>query len=176
MPSKPSSERDCNIPVPIIIDGDLLESDTKYICHQCNCVTRRAAGLAAKMFKQYPWADIYSRRSDGHCCMPPAGQRMGDIVISGNGTDKRFIINMLAQFHPGKPALPESSHDGSEARQLAFAYCLLKMLRIPDLHSVAFPWGIGCCMAGGDWGKYLPMIERFAAKTRANVSIYRYGR
>ncbi len=80
---------------------------------------------------------------------------------------------MLAQFYPGKPKFPESAKDGFGARRVAFANCLLKILRIPDLRSVAFPWGIGCCMAGGDWGKYLPMIERFATKTRADVLIYR---
>ena len=101
---------------------------------------------------------------------------MGDIVVSGNGENERFIINMLAQFYPGKPKFPESAKDGFRARQVAFANCLLKILRIPDLHSVAFPWGIGCWMAGGDWDRYLPMIERFSAKARADVLVYRHDR
>lgn len=106
--------------------------------------------------------------------MPPTGQRLGDIVVSGNGGDERFVINMLAQFYPGKPKFPESARDGFRARRVAFANCLLKVLRIPDLRSVAFPWEIGCWMAGGDWSKYLPMIERFSDKARADVLIYRH--
>ena len=101
---------------------------------------------------------------------------MGDIVVSGDGEDERFVINMLAQFYPGKPKFPESAKDGFGARRAAFANCLLKILRIPDLHSVAFPWGIGCWMAGGNWDEYLPIIKRFAAKAQADVLIYRHGR
>ncbi len=174
MPSKPSSAKGCSITTPTIIDGDLFGTDAKYICHQCNCITTQSAGLAADIFNRYPWADIYSDRMYGS--KPPASRCLGDIVMCGDGVDKRFIINMLAQFYPGKPKFSESAKDGFKARRVAFANCLLKMLHIPSLHSVAFPWGIGCCMAGGNWDKYLPMIERFAAKTRANVSIYRYGK
>jgi len=130
--------------------------------------------LASDIFRRHPWADIYSNRTHG--CAPPEGRRLGDIVVCGDGVDERFVINMLAQFYPGKPKFPESAKDGFRARRVAFANCLLKMLRVPNLHSVAFPWEIGCWMAGGDWGKYLPMIERFAAMTQADVSIYRHGR
>lgn len=126
--------------------------------------------MASDVFRRYPWADIYSGRTHG--CEPPEGQRPGDIVTRGNGSDERFVINMLAQFYPGKPKFPKSAKDGSRARRVAFANCLLKILRIPNLHSVAFPWGIACGAAGGDWGRYLPMLERFAAKARADVLIY----
>ena len=158
-----------------IIDEDLFGTDARYICHQCNCLTRRSAGLAAEIFGRYPWANIYSERTDGRH-EPVEGRLPGDIVISGDGESKRFVINMLAQFYPGKPKFPDSAKDGFKARRVAFANCLLKMWRIPDLHSVAFPWRIGCSMAGGDWEIYLSMIERFAAKARADVLIYRHGR
>lgn len=150
----------------------MFETDAKYLCHQCNCVTRRSAHLSAEVFRHYPWADIYSERPGGRH-EPPEGQRPGDIVVRGDGENERLVINMLGQFYPGKPKFPESARDGFRARRVAFANCLLKVLRVPDLHSVAFPWGIACGAAGGDWDRYLPMIERFAAKARADVLIYR---
>lgn len=97
----------------------------------------------------------------------------GDIVVRGNGENERFVINMLAQLYPGKSRFPDDATDGFEARQTAFTNCLLKMLCIQNLHSVAFPWKIGCCMAGGDWDTYLPMIENFSEKAGADVLIYR---
>jgi hypothetical protein len=91
----------------------------------------------------------------------------------GDGEARRFVVNMLGQFYPGKPRFPDGAKDGLRARRVAFAGCLLKMLRIPELRSAAFPWGIGCGAAGGDWDKYLPMLERFAARVRGDVLIYR---
>lgn len=156
----------------IVIDGDLFGTDAKYLCHQCNCVTRRSAHLSAEVFRRYPWADIYTGRPAGRY-EPPEGRRPGDIVVMGDGGSRRFVVNMLGQFYPGKVRFPDSAKDGFKARRVAFAGCLLKILRLGDLHSVAFPWGIGCGAAGGDWSQYLPILERFAARARAKVIIYR---
>jgi len=144
-----------------VIEGSLFDSDAKYICHQCNCVTRRAAHLAADVFLRCPWADIYSPRPSGRR-EPPVGERLGDIVIRGDGVEQRFVIGMLGQFYPGRPRFPDSRKDGYEARKVAFAKCLVKIARLPQLGSVAFPWGVGCGAAGGDWVQYLAILKRFA--------------
>ena len=34
--------------------------------------------------------------------------------------------------------------------------------QLPDLKSIAFPFQIGCGLAGGDWNVYLNETERFA--------------
>ena len=44
-----------------IVNTDLLESDSTYIAHQCNCVSTSALGLAEKIFKKYPYSDVYAR-------------------------------------------------------------------------------------------------------------------
>ena len=33
---------------------------------------------------------------------------------------------------------------------------------LPELESVAFPYGIGCGLAGGNWEEYQAMLEEFA--------------
>jgi len=46
------------------IKGSLLDSDCRYIANQCNCYPWRGAGLAMAIFKAFPWADVYSSRSE----------------------------------------------------------------------------------------------------------------
>lgn len=48
--------------MPEIATGSLLESERRYIAHQCNRYSRRRAGLAAAVFKASLWADVYSDR------------------------------------------------------------------------------------------------------------------
>jgi len=94
-----------------VIEGDLFETGAKYLCHQCNCVTKRAAHLSAEVFGRYPWADIYAGRPAGRYA-PPEGRRPGDIVVAGDGASRRFVVNMLGQFYPGRPRFPDGARDG----------------------------------------------------------------
>jgi O-acetyl-ADP-ribose deacetylase (regulator of RNase III) len=156
-----------------IIEGDLLEAKEQYIAHQCNLVTNRAANLALSVFSRYPYANIYAERKYPHD-PEVSGPRMGDIIIRGNGDDQRLVINMCAQYYPGKPKFALSKRDGYEARQEAFAACLEKISKIPGLKSIAFPWGIGCGAAGGDWEKYQKMISEFESSTPGvEIRIYK---
>lgn len=137
-----------------IVRDDLFASKEKYLCHQCNCVTNRAAHLSKAVFERYPYADIYAARKDP--------SEPGTIEIRGNGQDKRYVVNMLGQFFPGTPKFPDSTKDGTKVREKYFYKCLLALAKIPDLESVAFPYKIGCGAAGGNWDHYLGNIENFA--------------
>ena len=137
-----------------IVTGNLFDSKEKYLCHQCNCVTQKAAHLSKDVFEKYPYADIYSGRG-----LP---DEPGTIIIRGNGQDQRYVINILGQFYPGRSRYPQSTKDGLAARQKYFHQCLLKIARIPSLESVAFPWKIGCGAAGGTWEYYLGNLTNFA--------------
>lgn len=148
-----------------IVEGNLLDADTKYIAHQANCLTRRSAHLAKAVFDRFPYADIYSTRRLGEKGEP------GTIIIKGNGLDQRYVINMLAQYGPGKPKNPNSRVDGYDARRKYFYLCLRAIQKIEGLSSIAFPWGIGCGAAGGDWKFYNLVIEKFAASVDAEVII-----
>ena len=177
------------------IEGDLFKSPEKYIVHQCNCVTTRAAHLAYHMFKQYPWSDVYTPRNGfgdkvhadllmGNMDEPPSPQTEamlrtedvpGDILIRGDGEDQRYVIAVLGQYYPGFVRYADSEKDGFKARQKYFHSGLWKMAQIPSLESVAFPYGIGCGAAGGDWDTYYKIIQNFAEYLdgKAEVFIYR---
>jgi len=158
-----------------VIRGDVRQSEARFIVHQVNSVTSTAAGLAAQIFRLFPWADIYSPRARALRPYRPRPEELpGQIIVRGDGESERFVINLVGQFYPGKPKNPDSERDGYAARERAFAEALARVLEIPDLKSVAFPSGIGCGLAGGDWKRYRAMIEQFASRTQARVLIYEY--
>src|SRR5574338_875912 len=137
-----------------IVSGDIFDSTEKYLCHQCNCVTQKAAHLSKDVFARYPYADIYAGRRQPN--------NPGTIEIRGNGQDQRYIVNILGQYYPGNPKFPLSNLDGVQAREKYFHKALLALAKVPDLESVAFPWKIACGAAGGDWNHYLVTLTNFA--------------
>ncbi len=57
-----------------------------------------------------------------------------------------------------------------------FKKALLAILGLAGLESIAFPYEIGCGLAGGHWPDYLLALEAFAEEARAKgvkVVIYR---
>jgi len=145
------------------VDGNIVDAKEDYICHQCNCISDHALGLASIIFKAFPYADCYSNRKQD---MP------GTIDVRGNGQDKRFVIGMYAQKYPGKPMNGDSANE----REKWFEKCLEQislMEHESKTPSFAFPYRIGCGMAGGDWDNYLTMLDKFGQDhPNYNVVIY----
>lgn len=152
-----------------IISGNLLDAREKYIAHQCNCLSKKSAGIAKFIFDKYPYSNTYFNRVEPDIT--------GAIKILGNGLDKRYVINMFAQYYPGQPEYT-SNLDSVKAREKYFHQCLLKISKINNLESIAFPYGIGCGLAQGNWDYYLGTIENFAKHIydtkKAITTIYRF--
>lgn len=144
-----------------IIKGDILKSDKKYIVHQTNCTSQTGLGLAKTLFQEFPHANIYKTRQIDNRKDTP-----GTIIISGN--EDRYIINLMGQYIPGQTTARETA----AMREKWFQEGLDEMLTIKDPESFAFPYKIGCGLAGGDWNIYKEMIDEFAKKTEASVTIY----
>jgi len=150
----------------ITVRSDLLESKTTVIVHQCNCTTTHGKGLSAKIFERFPYTNIYSRRKEGMRDNP------GEIILKGNGKDQRYVVNMLAQRFPGKP----QKNDTPELRIKWFKMCLFQLQNLEILQSrdssVGFPMYIGCGLAGGDWMKYLDILEKWSLGIKAQVYFF----
>lgn len=141
------------------VEGNLL--DYPIIAHQCNCTTTYGAGLYNTVIEKYPFADIYS---SGIIREP------GNIVVSSNIdntniADKNIIsniivISMLAQVRPGKA----SRDDSKKMRLKYFSECLDKMAKL-NLPEIAFPYLIGCGLAGGNWLEYEKLLCDFTRHT-----------
>ena len=157
--------------------GDILLGDDTYIVHQTNCVSTRAAGLAAQIFRKLPYADCYHRRYQKD--FPDT------ITVRGDGVDNRLIINLHGQYRPGRTYA--TGVDSAKNREHHFARILRTLstyirARHPGREvSVAFPARIGCGLAGGDWTNYQDMINEFADNLRRvhhgqdRVRIYKYS-
>jgi O-acetyl-ADP-ribose deacetylase (regulator of RNase III) len=150
------------------IIGDLLLAPNKYIVHQTNCVSEgKAAGLAYYLFNKFPHADCYKNRSEPS--IP------GTLDIRGDGLNTRFVVNLMGQYLPGS-SWGDTQGDAPEDRKFYFHRCLSRLAKIDNLVSVAFPYKIGCGIAGGDWDWYYNNICKFAEhvknKQQAEVVIY----
>lgn len=157
----------------MIIVGDLLTAKEKYIVHQTNCVSTHAGGLAYFLFKKYPYADIYHDRTEEDSDINSLRDNPGDISIKGNGLDQRYIINLMGQLYPG---VHNKSNDSEMRRLEYFSTGLIKISKIHNLESIAFPYKIGCGLGGGDWNHYHALVEAFAKlvydNQGAKVTIY----
>ncbi|RPG35726.1 MAG: hypothetical protein CBB72_005195, partial [Muricauda sp. TMED12] len=127
---------------------DICEvANVQAVCHQTNCSTAHAAGLAAALFEAFPYSDFYSTRSEMD--VP------GTINVSlGNP----MVIGLNAQLRGGTAG---RRGDGRDDRLRWFGRCLERVGQL-QLSSVAFPYRIGCGLAGGHWPDYEVLIERFA--------------
>lgn len=140
-----------------IIKQDLLTIDTKYIAHQCNSLSNKSSGIANAIFQKFPFSDIYSSRPYPY--KPTGFDIPGNIQIKGDGKENRFVINIMGQLYPGKP---NSSNDSITNRENWFKECLIKISKIKDLDSIAFPFRVGCGLAGGNWESYYKVLEEFS--------------
>jgi hypothetical protein len=102
--------------------GNVLDAKEDFICHQCNCVTTTAQGLAKDVFERFPDANVYRirRRAD----VP------GDITVHGR------IVNMYAQLRPGAP----SRGDTADERIAWFNMCLLKISQLDPKPKIEETW------------------------------------
>jgi len=163
----------------IVQNGDLLDFSGDIIIQQCNCLTRKAAGLAEAINTKYPYANIYGlRRGVGNLASPEDRAIPGTIqVLSGNGP---AVACLFAQWKPGKCGSRYYSEctqyiDTLSNREKWFSECLDHLKEYIGkrlILSIAFPAGIGCGLAGGTWRNYEAMIYQFAGLLSEKCTVY----
>lgn len=154
--------------------GDLLTAKEEYIIHQCNCTSSTAAGLAQAITTKFPYAAPYTHRRPNPTqrsrCLPEDASKPGTIQVwRSPSTETPHFIGLYAQEGPGKPY----GADSRSAREGWFKHCLGLIEKVPEVKSVAFPWQIGCGLAGGDWSVYEEMIREWA-ENHSDVSVVIY--
>lgn len=137
--------------------GDLLNAKVDGIIHQCNCVSTGAIGLAKIIFKAHPEANGYRQN-------PDTG-RFGEFnIIFVDKAPYRAVVNLYTQLYPGVPGPVEL--DTAEIRLEKFGNAIRELFEssYPILSSFAFPKGIGCGYAGGNWNQYRATILDVASQ------------
>lgn len=157
-----------------IVEGDILESNAQYIVHQTNCVSHKASGLAKFLFEKFPHANVYEERALVKSWHIP-GQIYIRGGISSGDESNRLVINVMGQFLPGAPQTVNMEgieiKETESMRRKYFLTCLSRIMEIKDLKSIAFPWKIGCGLAKGNWKDYNKILNAFAKRIDADVSI-----
>lgn len=140
--------------------GDLLAAVEDFKCHQCNCVSVGSMGLASLVFRRYPRTNTYPGHRTKHSAPGTA-----DVFL------EEGVVNLYAQYAPGPS---KGSADTQSRREAWFRSALEDALsKAPARSTFAFPRGIGCGLAGGDWDRYLAMLREFANDPRvAQVVVY----
>lgn len=151
-------------------NGDILQfKNVDFIVQQCNCLTIKSRGLAEAIAAAYPDADTYSKRR-------PNSKNLAieeDRHIPGTISVHKKVINMYAQWRPGRvqgphfSLYPESLEtETTKSREKWFLQCLSAIASTfgNEPKRFAFPFKIGCGLAGGDWKVYLRMLQEFAEK------------
>lgn len=143
-----------------VIDGNLLDSNAKYICHQVNCQGRMGSGVAKQIRAKYPEAySAYTKQaSEG---------MLGEAQLV-DCHDGKVVVNMFAQSNYG--------YDGNRyTSYVAFQKCLDKMIQtIPAGETIAMPYMIGCGLGGGEWEIISDFIvEKLVLDNGYNVEFWR---
>lgn len=141
-----------------IINGDLLDAQADFICHQVNCQGKMASGVAKAIRERYPEVyKYYMLMWDAHdkgMVEPPEllGKTQYVPIYDYNHLKQPYYcINMFAQDKYG--------YDGKQYTSLeAFRSCLKQINIWAKDKTVAFPWMIACVRGGANWDEVLPMI------------------
>lgn len=145
-------------------NGNVLNTNCKYICHQVNCQGKMNSGIAKAIREKWPvvftkyqewyigyeaWADAHQNNEYEY---QPADAMLGSIqIVEVNNGQK--VINMAAQNSYGYDGRRYTSYD-------AFWGCLGKIKdTIPKGSEIAFPDHIGCCRGGANWFVISAMID-----------------
>ena len=155
------------------IEGDLLQlrniNSPLFIVHQTNCVSQSARGLAKHVFAQHPYADTYKKKKKKK-------EKIAYIRTAGTCSFHKgptlTVVNLYGQHGPGKNYNRKKyPHiiDDKKARVNFFKSAIEDLrskltLSKEEEKTVAFPFGIGCNLAGGDWTVYYAMLQQFAAR------------
>ena len=169
-----------------IIDGDLATADVDLIIQQCNCLTVRAHGLSAylgEVLGANPYVKRRAVLSRSNLAIKEDRGKVGTIrIYSRKKTTKPFYLACLfSQFTPGKPQIyyqdvckEHDIVDDYTNRLLWFKQCLkrlAKKIETLGCKTIAFPYKIGCGLAGGDWSVYESVIAEWANKHADNFNV-----
>lgn len=145
-----------------IVEGDLLSADADAICQQVNCQGVMGAGLAKAICTKWPVVRQLYYEYCNDVGAPFA--LLGRVHVVREPGIPFDIVNVFGQLNYGRKNFRYTHY---YALETAFK----EIDRIYAGKKVAFPYGFGCGLAGGDWDVVSDLIARHLKN--CDVYIYR---
>lgn len=151
-----------------VISANLLSATEEYICQQTCCTALRPHGLSEVLriaFGACPYSE--RRRFKGNWAILEDRPRPGTVTVYVTES-KTKIACLFAQYTHGKPGaykdpLETGILDSHADRVVYFRQCLTELSKLNPT-SVAFPYKIGCGLAGGDWSVYEKILQEWSSE------------
>lgn len=147
-----------------IVNGNLLDSSAKYICHQVNCCGVMGSGVAKQIKEK--WPSVFNRYRG--LCAHYSDDKMsllGGALFVSIDSDT-IVVNLFGQLDYGR--------DRAYTNMDALRKALEKVAeRAAVGETIAMPYRIGCGLAGGDWGAVMDMLSEIFANH--HLTLYKYG-
>ena len=140
-----------------IIEGSIIDATDQYIVQQCCCIATKPHGLS-KLIADKLGSDPYTKRrslNGRNYAILEDQPKVGSIEVINR------VICMFAQYGMGK--CTKTISETYAKRFMWFKMCLEEVAKLKPT-SLAFPYNIGCGLAGGDWDKYYPALQEFSIK------------
>lgn len=154
------------------VNGNLLDTNCQYICHQVNCQGKMNSGVAKAIREK--WPIVYTNYIAKFKDIQPEHFKLflGTIQFVPLYNDyyldkeRKQVINMFAQDNYGYDGRRYTSYD-------AFWSCLNYIATtVPKGSSLAFPYKVGCVRGGANWTIIETMIKEVLEKDY-DVFIYK---
>ena len=131
-------------------EGNLFDSDTQIIAHQCNCSGVMGSGVAKEVKIRYP--HVYeSYRKDYE-----SGYLNLGYVNFTEAKPNQIIASFCGQFNYGYDGKQYTDYNAVRISFLKIA----NYMTMNDLKTIAFPYMVCCGRGGANWEMILWMIEQ----------------
>jgi len=146
-----------------IIEGDLLDSKTDLILHQCNMKSKMNSGVAKAIREKWPIVfEKYKQLCDAK------GQKMG-MCQPVKVSDSQRVINMFSQDNYGYDGKMYTSYDAvNTCLGKVKEYCVKNGYK-----SIALPYKMCCCRGGANWDVIMAMIKANFEDTDITIEIWK---
>ena len=146
-----------------IMKGDLLNAKDAAICHQVNCQNMMGAGVAKAIYTKWPEVKTeYHKFCDGKRPRDLLGKAQ-IVFLHDFPAGNKVVINIFGQLNCGHDMICYTRYDA-----LTDAFDKLNILAAGK--TLAFPYGFGCGLAGGDWQQ----VEKLMLEHLCNVDVTIY--
>lgn len=146
--------------------GDLLKSSEDILVQQVNTLGKMGAGLAQSIRKQYPF--VYDEYM-AFCKQHADTNTLGRILWTKQG-DSPIIANIFGQATIRSNYQDKRCHTNYIAVSRAIDKVVSEAKRTN--RSVAFPFGFGSNLAGGDFKSILRMLDDTSRRHNQPITVY----